>query len=331
MKTFRSACAGLFFAVVPATAETIIQQKLPAVDADGANILSLTFAADGSRVVGNLSNGAIYAWPLSGDVPALIAQTEQAFAYCPAGERMVISAGKAAVLLSLRDGGYAALSEGLYDHADFSADCNAMILAEPAVETVEHWQISQTPDLRNAAILAPARNGVAISSDGRLFAAATAPLLEDAETDTAIETFALTETGLRRLGHLQLDDTIIGLGGIALTTDGVLVTSTRSAEGTSGVLAVNAATSETIWSWAGFPAEAVTSLTLSSDELTILTTDSSGRVVLWSVNNGRNLAQVSTGQPILASALSRDVSKAAVALQDGTILVLDIETLLSQN
>lgn len=317
----------LCISVGVAHADGIVLNRLPAASPT-AEVKSLSFNGDGSQIIGNLTDGSIYAWPLDGTEPQLIAQTEQAFAYCHAGERMVISAGKAAVLLSLRDGGYSALSDGIYDHADFSADCNTMILAEADASAVELWRISEEPVLRNTATLAPVQNGVKLSSDGRMFAAATAPDLEDPTFDTAIEFFALAEDGtLRRAGLLQSPGAVLGLDGFELTKGGLVISASRN-DGTSGLLAADARTGVVAWSWAGFLAERVPAVAMSADDVTVLSADSDGKVVLWSAAVGQDMARIRVGQPAIAAALSSDVSKAAIALADGRIVVLNLAAML---
>ncbi|MEM7056718.1 MAG: WD40 repeat domain-containing protein [Pseudomonadota bacterium] len=330
---------GIFGLVValaaPIAAQQIVLQQLPPARTLGAEpppqVLNLSFDASDAQIIGHLSDGSIYAWPWDGTAPQLIAQTEQAFAYCPAGERMVISAGKAAVLLSLQDGAYAALSEGLYDHAAFNSDCSVMILAESATNAVEHWQISEAPVLRTAATLAPVQSGVAVSPDGRFFAAATAPNLEEETVGTAIEVFQISEDNrVQRTGRLEVPDTVLGLDGMDLTTSSVLVVASR-AEDSAGILAANPAKDEQIWSWRGLATERITAVELSSDELLLLTGDQAGRIVLWSVSGGENLAEINLGQPVTAATLSKDVSRAAVALKDGRVLVLDVDALVAAN
>lgn len=319
----------------PAFAQEIVLQKLPAVHASAtetsAKIQSLSFDGTDTQVIGHLSNGSIYAWAGDGSAPQLIAQTEEAFAYCPAAERMVISAGKAAVLLSLRDGGYASLSEGLYNHAAFDADCSTMTLAETSTSAVEHWQIAKTPVLRTAATLSPVQSGITVSPDGKFFAAATSPALDDETLNAAIEVFEISpDTTVLRTGAVQITESAIGLDGMDLTTTAVLIVGTRSDIGT-GLVAMDVKKDQQIWSWRGLDMDKIVSLEISSDELILLTAHQTGRIVLWSVANGENLAEVNVGQPIMAAALSKDVSRTAVGLKDGQIVILDIDALLAGN
>jgi len=320
---------------LPAFAQEIVLQKLRAVRTPitetPAAIQSLSFDGTDTQVIGHLSDGSIYAWAWDGSLPQLIAQTEEAFAYCPAEERMVISVGKAAILLSLRDGGYASLSEGLYDHAAFNTDCSTMILAESATNAVEHWQIAETPVLRTAATLSPVRGGVAVSPNGKFFAAATAPSADDVTLDTALEVFEISASNtILRAGVTQLSGLTIGLDGMDLTNAAVLIAGTRG-DDSAGLVAIDVQADQELWSWRGLLTDKIVAFEISSDELIFMTAHQAGRIVLWSVAGGENLAEVNVGQPIMTAALSKDVSRAAVGLDDGRIFILDIDALLAKN
>lgn len=291
--------------------------------------LALAFNRDGTEIIARQENGAVMGWSLTSGESRLIAQTDGAFAYCAALDRMVIATGKTAVLLSLSDGGYTNLSDGIYDHAAFSDDCKTLALAEADTSAVEVWTLTETPRLKTVATFEHVRNGIALSGDGTKLAAATGSYLEDAGHRTAVELFRLDDQGTIRTSALALKDQVVGMWTMAFTPRGALVLGTQR-EKQSGLMAIAAADGEVWWSWDGFPSYWVRAIAASPDGLWALSGDEKGSLRLWDAASGERAAGFPVGQPIQTATFSADGTLAAIALWDGTIAVLRVPAFVSR-
>ena len=287
--------------------------------------IELAFSRDAKQVIARQEDGKIVAWERESGTGRLLAHTTGAFAYCPAGNRLVISNADATVSLSLNDGSFEPIAQGAHDHAAFSADCEALALA--IAEKPEVHLISTQNKTTRLITAQPVRHGLSLSLDGHHLAVAGGRYSEIAGHLTTIEIFDLEGPG--SAGNL------IAYGGGVI---GPWTMQSVSSEhglflgnevfGQSGLRRIDPESGTVIWGHNGFESDWVRGLAMTPNGIYMATGDDDGWLRIWDAETGILLAEKQAGQVIQNVAISPDGRMIALALWDGTIGIVPFGSLM---
>lgn len=286
----------------------------------------IAWNTEGTRVIARQDDGTVTGWDTRTGQGTAIARTQAVFAYCPAGDQLVVNIQGAAVLLSLSSGAFTRLSEARHDHAAFSADCSALALAREDEATVRLWR----PDApwQSVETAQPVRNSLMLSRDGRVLAAAGGTYSEASGHRTALELFRLGPDGATRTLQVADTDEILGMWSMAFSPDGAGLMLGSQVLGQAGLRHIETATGKVRWGHDGFASHWVRALAVSPDGIVLATGDEQGYLRLWDVDTGTKVGEYRSEMVIQSLAFSRDGKKLAVGLWDGTIGIASVRGLL---
>ncbi|MEM1298245.1 MAG: hypothetical protein AAGH68_03120 [Pseudomonadota bacterium] len=286
--------------------------------------LHIAFSADGRSVIARQNDGKVVAWDRGDGTGRLLAHTNGAFAYCAAGERLVISNENAAVALSLRDGGFEPVAKGPHDHAAFSADCETLALAGASdAEVLLLREAAGDARLRTAQ---PVRNGLSLSPDGAHLAAAGGVYTQAGTHRTTIEVFDLMQPA--PAARLIADgDAVMGLWAMQFEPKGRSLFLGSQVFGQSGLRRIDPESGKVVWGHDGFESYWVRGLAVAPGGTYLATGDEQGWLRLWDTETGILLNERQAGQVIQALAFSPDGSWLAVSMWDGTIGLVPLGSL----
>ena len=288
--------------------------------------LHLVWTSDNSTIISRQNNGNVVTWDLATGQAQAVARTQAVFEYCPEKSRLLISIENQVVLLGLDDGTSRKLYKGSQDHAAFSSDCSSVAMAKEDENLVRLWRGGD--DWLDIETEQPVRNSLMLSRDGDFLATAGGTYSDQQGHDTVLEVFEIDQTGARRTARVANPDEILGMWSMAFTADGKGLTIGSQTLGQSGLRHIDSHSGEVLWGHDGFDSYWVRALAASPNGILLATGDEKGMLRVWDVSSGVMVSEFSAGQVIQSLAFSHDGGKLAVGLWDGTIGIVNADTLI---
>lgn len=302
----------------------------PSVTSNGKDLpnlaVSLTFSQDGSRVVAWQKDGTILSWDLRSGRAQPLGRSDTVFAMCGAKDLMLrAAAGGVLSVETLAGKVVTRLELGQLNHVAWSADCAKFALALKDKSEIELWDGRQLFHLATTATSMPVRGGLSMSADGGELAVVVGKGSTTLGHRTAIEVFSLKSDGnLARRALYSAANSAKGLWKMAFNPRSPhLYVSSQIAE-KSGLRSFETSTGSETWHQAGREAYGVRALAVSPDGTQVISGDDQGNLRIRNAATGEQLASYNTGLVAQSVAFSQDGRKLAVALEDGTIAILDV-------
>ena len=290
--------------------------------------LQLVFDQARGQIISRQENGEIVSWDLATGDDALIGQTDSLFGYCPAEQRLVTSDAGGLVYLDFAQGEIRHLSETHYDHAAWSGDCTRLLLAEDDSHRVELWDGARLRPLSHAETGEPVRNGLALSDDGRLVAAALGTFNVGKGHETSLALFEVSEDdALTPLAVRDDTDMVLGMWTMAFAPDARSLFVGAQIAVYSGLRSIAPTTGETHWGQDGFRSYWVRAIAVSPAGDLLLSGDEKGMLRAWNAETGALLFERETGMVIQSLAFSPDGKSLAIGLKDSTIRIVELASL----
>lgn len=289
--------------------------------------MDLTFSRDGSQLVAWQKDGKIVVWDLASGKARQIGHSENVFAMC--GGKDVLLRGMAGGVLGVQtlDGKVISQLElGEMEHAAWSEDCSKFVLAPKDKNLIELWDGAQLFQVASAATSMPVRNGLALSADGTHIAAALGSHSQATGHRTRIETY-FTKAGseLARRSVYSAANSVLGMWKMVFAPRAPRLFVGSQIASKSGLRSFDVNTGSEDWHQSGFESYWVRALAVSPDGRQLVSGDEKGNLRLWDAATGKAIGSYKTGLVVQSVAFSRDGSKLAMALWDGTIGIVDVQ------
>ncbi|MEM7173441.1 MAG: WD40 repeat domain-containing protein [Pseudomonadota bacterium] len=291
--------------------------------------LDLVFDDSRDRLFSRQVNGTIRLWSLAGGQPRSLAQTDGLFAFCPEKQRLLLTQNGTVQLLEIGTNVSRPFTDGPFRYGAWDEDCDRVAIAHEDTREVELWDGEKGSLLAKGETTMPVRNGLALSDDGVLIAAATGRYTDQSEHVTAVQLFQASAEGrLTDTISYGQDYGILGLWRLIITprAQGLLVGS--QSDGRSGLMRLSTMEEKVAWRHDGFASYWVRALAVSSTGDLLATGDEKGFLRLWNARSGEKLYEGQSGLVIQSLDFSADGSKLAVGLWNSTIGIVDVTGLV---
>ena len=281
----------------------------------------MAFNKDGTKLIAKGMGGTVVEWDIAARQKREVTNinAKRWFAYAvDTNQLLVRKADDDIVLLSVASGEETRLTHGEYESGDISADGTRVVLTNGET-SVEVWQIqpAAVQKLKTLETAFPVRNGLAISADGNVIAAAEGTYHEGHQT--VIEVWDSSKEGpARRINT----GTILGVWNLLFSPDGTMLAVDSQHQAQSGIRVWEVETGRQLLSRDGFEAYWTRALAFSPISGTLASGDEGGNLVLWDIRTDDAVWRETYPTGIQSIAFSPDGESVAVALWDATIQIL---------
>ena len=281
----------------------------------------MAFNKDGTKLIAKGMGGTVVEWDIAARQKREVTNIDAKrwFAYAvDTNQLLVRKADDDIVLLSVASGEETRLTHGEYESGDISADGTLVVLTNGET-SVEVWQIqpAAVQKLKTLETAFPVRNGLAISADGNVIAAAEGTYHEGHQT--VIEVWYSSQEGpARRINT----GTILGVWNLLFSPDGTMLAVDSQHQAQSGIRVWEVETGRPLLSRDGFEAYWTRALAFSPISGTLASGDEGGNLVLWDIRTDDAVWRETYPTGIQSIAFSPDGESVAVALWDATIQIL---------
>ena len=264
--------------------------------------LDLTFSHDGSALFVRRRDGSLERWRLADGAMEVLEQGAKALDISVSGRTLAIVEGSGRAVLK------------------HTADDEQMDLGEMMdvqhVATNDHGNVAISSGDNRIKLLAtplsvetklPVRNGLAISADGRVIAAATGQYVaeEVAGDGATVGHRGTIEVHNLNTGKQTIHDTsgtILGMWQIHISNNRLATTSQTNAR--SGLVVWDLASGQQLFSRGGFDSYWVRALAMTRDGRMLLSGDERGWLRLWDIEHDQLLLERRESLPIQSTAIS---------------------------
>ena len=281
----------------------------------------MAFNKDGTKLIAKGMGGTVVEWDIAARQKREVTNIDAKrwFAYAvDTNQLLVRKADDDIVLLSVASGEETRLTHGEYESGDISADGTLVVLTNGET-SVEVWQIqpAAVQKLKTLETAFPVRNGLAISADGNVIAAAEGTYHEGHQT--VIEVWYTSQEGpARRINT----GTILGVWNLLFSPDGTMLAVDSQHQAQSGIRVWEVETGRQLLSRDGFEAYWTRALAFAPISGTLASGDEGGNLVLWDIRTDDAVWRETYPTGIQSIAFSPDGESVAVALWDATIQIL---------
>lgn len=291
----------------------------------------LNFFNNDKQLLSFRNDGWVEEWRVEENESVSVAQTQEMFAFLPSNPAIVIretSQDIAKIYLgssTKKD----VITEGMYIHSTADTHGNFLALSK-GDNHVEVWDLRQQKRTAIWKTKNPVRNGVDISGDGRLVAAAEGTY-DDSNNlhHTIIEVWDLGTDEPRLLWEKQGSEMIRGMWNVLFSPDSSQLAMDTQMKGKSGFQIIDAITGKLIVNQQGNDSYWMRSLAFSPDGQFLATGDEFGNITAWNTSDGTKVWRTQTGQVVESLSFSRNSSLLAAGLRDTTIYIWDVSSLRS--
>ena len=288
----------------------------PTDERPGGVVMFLAFRGHDRGLVGCRSDGTIALTDLEGAVQKSALKTKEVCAYGTEVDGLLLRSPEDVIfLVDLESGERTKITEGPYVHGAVDAHGSYIVLSR-GDKQIEVWKTKTMELLRTLDTADDVRNGLAISADGAIVAAAEGSY--DESHLTRIEVWH-TRSGKRLQVHQQTEpENNAGVWGLRLSDDGGALAAGTQAQAKSGLR---------VWDHSGairmerrgFHSYWVRGIALSVDGSLLVSGDERGNIVAWDVGREDLLADTHGSQVVQSVAVSADSRYVAAGLWDSRI------------
>ncbi len=292
----------------------------------------MAFSSDGTKLIARGMGGTVVEWDFQSRQKREISHihVKRWFAYSIGTDQMLArDADDNITILSLGNGDDALLTNGQYEIGSLSADSTLAVLSKGNNE-VEVWQLTKqgsktvenAGSARKLKVLRtsfPVRNGLMLSDNGRLIAAAEGTYRDGEGHRTAIEIWNATDERPMRVFNTG---EILGVWNLLFSPDATMLAVDTQKNAQSGIRVWEIETGRQRLMKSEFEAYWTRALAFSPTSDYLASGDESGDLRVWDISEGESVIWETYPTGIQALAFSRNGEYLAVALWDATIQIL---------
>ena len=283
----------------------------------------MVFNRDGTKLVAKGMGGTIVEWDIQTRQKREIVNihTKRWFAYATGTDQLLVrKADDNITLLSLGSGDETLLTKGQYESGSLSADGTLAVLSKGSNE-VEVWRLAKQnrEAMKTLPTNLPVRNGLTLSNDGQLIAAAEGSYRDGEGHRTVIEIWNTTDEN-----PIQVLDTgeILGIWNVLFSPDATMVAVDTQKNAQSGIRVWEVGTGRQRLAKSGFEAYWTRALAFSPSGEYLVSGDEASHLRVWDIAKGESVIWETYPTGIQSLAFSPNGDYLAVALWDATIQIL---------
>ncbi len=292
----------------------------------------MAFSKHSTKLITKGMAGAVVAWDIQSRQKRAIGNihTKRWFSYATGTDQLLVQkADDNITVLSVDSGDETRLTHGQYESGSLSTDGTLAALSKGDNE-VEVWQLTQqSPErvkseesaqkLKTLLTDFPVRNGLTLSDDGQLIAAAEGSYRDGEGHRTVIEVWNTTDTD-----PIQVLNTgeILGIWNVLFSPDATMVAVDTQKNAQSGIRVWEVGTGRQRLAKSGFEAYWTRALAFSPTSDYLASGDEAGNLRVWDLSEGESVIWETYPTGIQALAFSPSGEYLAVALWDATIQIL---------
>ena len=292
----------------------------------------MAFSSDGTKLIAKGMGGTVVEWDFQSRQKREISHihAKRWFAYSIGTDQMLArDADDNITILSLGNGDEALLTNGQYEIGSLSADSTLAVLSKGNNE-VEVWQLtkqgSETAESAGSArklkVLQtsfPVRNGLMLSDNGRLIAAAEGTYRDGEGHRTVIEIWNATDERPMKVFNTG---EILGVWNLLFSPDATMLAVDTQKNAQSGIRVWEIETGRQLLMESEFEAYWTRALAFTPTSDYLASGDESGDLRIWNISEGESVIWETYPTGIQALAFSPNGEYLAVALWDATIQIL---------
>ena len=280
--------------------------------------MRLALSSDDSRLHVLRADGSLDTWNVHTHTKLATRETNGLFAYAADGGRLVTRSADGAATLLAADGEETSLFPTTSKHAALSGDGGTLAVVGE-FGRVDVWSLADAPTSTTLLTALPARNGLAVSRDGSLIAAAEGTYSDDAGHTAAIEVWRTGEA--ERLLHLDEGDAgvVLGVWNVVFSPDGSLLAADTQKDGRSGIRVWEIAGGRVVLGSDGFNSYWVRALAFSEDGTQVASGDEKGAIWIRAVAGASGTRHISRPGVVQSLAFSHDGRYLVVGNWDSTV------------
>ena len=292
----------------------------------------MVFNRDSTKLIAKGMGGAIVEWDIQTRQKREIGNThtKRWFAYAIGTDQLLVrKADDNITIFSVGSGDEALLTGGQYESGSLSADGTLAVLSKGDNE-VEVWRLAgqmpsavkgerATQKLKTLQTGLPVRNGLTLSDDGQLIAAAEGSYREGEGHRTVIEIWNTTDAD-----PIQVLNTgeILGIWNVLFSPDATMVAVDTQKNAQSGIRVWEVGTGRQRLAKSGFEAYWTRALAFSPSGRYLVSGDEASHLRVWDIAKGESVTWETYPTGIQALAFTPNDAYLAVALWDATIQIL---------
>ena len=292
----------------------------------------MAFSKHSTKLITKGMGGAVVAWDIQsrqkreiGNIPA-----KRWFSYSTGTNQLLVrKADDNITVRSVDSGDETQLTHGQYEGGSLSTDGTLAVLSKGDNE-IEVWQLTrQRPErvesdgpaqkLKTLLTDFPVRNGLTLSDDGQLIAAAEGSYRDGEGHRTVIEIWNTTDAE-----PIQVLNTgeILGIWNVLFSPDATMVAVDTQKNAQSGIRVWEVGTGRQRLAKSGFEAYWTRALAFAPTSDYLASGDEAGNLRVWDISEGESVIWETYPTGIQALAFSPNGEYLAVALWDATIQIL---------
>ena len=302
------------------------QPRLDALLPDVAR--QMAFSKHSTKLITKGMGGTIVEWDIQSRQKREIGNihAKRWFSYATGTNQLLVrKADDNITVLSVGSGDETRLTHGQYEGGSLSTDGTLAVLSK-GDNAVEVWQLTQqrksegsAQKLKTLLTDFPVRNGLTLSDNGQLIAAAEGSYRDGEGHRTVIEIWNTTD-----VDPIQVLNTgeILGIWNVLFSPDATMVAVDTQKNAQSGIRVWEVQTGRQRLAKSGFEAYWTRALAFSPTSDYLASGDEAGNLRVWDISEGESIIWETYPTGIQALAFSPDGEYLAVALWDATIRIL---------
>lgn len=280
--------------------------------------MRLALSPDDSRLHVLRADGSLDTWNVRTRAKLATRETNGLFAYADEDGRLLTRSDEGSATMLTRGGTQPSLFSTTSKHAALSGDGGTLAVVGE-FGRVDVWSLGATPTSTTLQTALPARNGLAVSRDGSLIAAAEGTYSDDGGHTAVVEVWRNGES--ERVLYLDEGDAgvVLGVWNVVFSPDGSLLAADTQKDGRSGVRVWEIPSGRVVLGSDGFNSYWVRAVAFSEDGKLVATGDEKGTIWVRGVAGESGTRHISRPGVVQSLAFSRDGQYLVVGNWDSTV------------